>query len=128
MCCTRLAIQLTQKMTQKWGTIAQLCRAESSQLRHVSTIEKNLLSSSISATGPHNMANFGLSAAEIGSGVWSIRINFNRFRVLASLLQRRRSPEANQTVHDVWPSPKLLQVLLSPIYWQHYCTALQQRG
>jgi len=100
-------------MTQKWGTIAQLCRAESSQLRHVSTIEKKLLSSSISTTGPHNMANFGLSAAEIGSGVWSIRINFNRFRVLASLLQRRRSPEANQTVHDVWPSPKLLHYMYS---------------
>jgi len=24
---------------------------------------------------------------------------------LASLLQRHRSPEANQTLHDVWPSP-----------------------
>ena len=26
----------------------------------------------------------------------------------AFLLQRRRSPEANQTLHDVWPSPGLL--------------------
>jgi len=30
-------------------------------------------------------------------------INFNGFRVLASLLQRRGSTEANQTFHNVWP-------------------------
>jgi len=39
--------------------------------------------------------------AEIGSGVWGTPANFNGFRVLASSLQRRRSPEANQTLHDV---------------------------
>jgi len=65
------------------------------------------------------MANFGSLAAEIGSGVWGTPANFNGFHVLASLLQRRRSPEANQTVHDVWPSPGLLHYihfwgLLSP--------------
>jgi len=49
--------------TQKWrknrhlGTIPQLCRAISSQLRHVSTIGKNLLSSNISSTCLHNMVN-----------------------------------------------------------------------
>jgi len=32
-----------------------------------------------------------------------IPANFNRFRVLASLLHRRSSPESNQTLHDVWP-------------------------
>jgi len=32
--------------------------------------EKNLLSSDISSTCPHNMVNFGLLAAEIVSGVW----------------------------------------------------------
>ena len=72
---------------------------------------------------------------------------------LASLLQRRRSSEANQTLHDVWPSPALVhciyifggswpvtefcpvqnslyvQVLRSSIlYWHRYCTALQQRA
>jgi len=35
--------------------------------------------------------------------------NFNGFRVLASLLQRRHSLEANQTLHDVWPSPGLVR-------------------
>jgi len=36
---------------------------------------------------------------------------FNRFRVLPSLLQGRRSPEANQTLHDLWPSPGLLHYI-----------------
>ena len=48
------------------GTIAQLCRAVSSQLRHVSTIgKKSLLSSNMSSTCRHNMVNFGPLAAEI---------------------------------------------------------------
>jgi len=34
--------------------------------------------------------------------------NFNEFRVLPSLLQRRRLLEAKQTLHDVWPSPGLV--------------------
>jgi len=45
-------------------TIAQLCRAMSSQLRHVLTIGKNLLSSNMSSRCLHNMVNFGLLAAE----------------------------------------------------------------
>ena len=56
MCCTWLAGNAGPK---KWpknrhlGTIAQLCRAISSQLRHVLTIGKKLVAkrSSISATG-----------------------------------------------------------------------------
>jgi len=54
------------------------------------------------------MANFGPLAAEIGSGVWGTPANFNGFRVLPSLLQRRRSTEVNQTLFDVWPSPELV--------------------
>jgi len=50
------------------------------------------------------MAYFG-PTAEIGWRVWGTIANFNGFRALALLLQRRRSPEANQTLHDVWPSP-----------------------
>jgi len=46
------------------------------------------------------MMNFGPLTAEIGSGVWDTPSNFNGFRVLASLLQRRRSPEAN--LHTKW--------------------------
>jgi len=89
--------------------------------------------------------------AEIILGVWGIPANFNGFRVLASLLRRRRSPEANQTLHDVWPSPGLLHYIyifggFCPwrdfarckihlwskswvlVYWQRYCTAHQQRA
>jgi len=47
------------------GTIAQLCRAISSQLRHVSTIGKKLLSTNISSICSHNMVNFGPLAVEL---------------------------------------------------------------
>jgi len=64
-----------------------------------------MLNSNIFPTCPHNIVNFGPLTAEIGSVVWHTPANFNGFHALASLLQRRRSPEANQTLHDVWPSP-----------------------
>jgi len=53
------------------------------------------------------MLNFGPLAAEIGWRVWGTPANFNGFRVLASLPPRRRSTEANQTLHGVWLSPGL---------------------
>jgi len=96
------------------------------------------------------MVNFGSLTAEIGSLVWGTPADFNGFRVLGSLLQRCRSTEANQTLHDVWSSPELVHyniiyflghlpltefcqvrkihfaskscVLL---YWQRYCAALE---
>jgi len=54
------------------------------------------------------MVNFGLLAAEIGSVVWGTPANFNGLRVFAALLQPCRSTEANQTLHDLWPSPGLV--------------------
>ena len=80
-------------------------------IRHVSTIGKNLLSSNISPTCPHNMVNFGRLAAEIVSLVWGTPGNFNGFRVLSTLLQRRRSTEVNQTLHYVCPSPGLVRYI-----------------
>jgi len=50
-------------------------------------------------TFPHNIVNFGPLAAEIGSVVWGTPANFKGFHVLALLLQRRRSAEANQTLY-----------------------------
>jgi len=47
---------------------------------------KKLLSSNMSSTYPHNMANFGALAAEIDPVVWGTPANFNGFRVLAALL------------------------------------------
>ena len=86
---TRLAANTGRKKVAKnrhLGTIAQICRAISLQLRHASTIGKNLLSSNISSRCPHNIVNFGPLAAQIVSLVWGTPTNFNGFRVLAALL------------------------------------------
>ena len=56
-----------------------------------------LNSSFTSYTCPHNMVNFSPVMAKIGSLVWGIPANFNRFSVLASLLHRRGSTEVSQT-------------------------------
>jgi len=57
--------------------------------------------------------NFGSPTAEIGWRVWGTSANFNEFRVLASLLHRRRSKEVNQTLHDVWLSPGYIYTSLT---------------
>jgi len=75
------------------GTIAQLCRAISSQLRHVSTIGK-----AISPPCPHNTVNFGPLAAEICWRVWGTPANFNGFRVLAVLLHGTLVAGVSQTL------------------------------
>jgi len=101
MCCTRLAANTGRKNDAKnrhLGTIPQLCCAISSQLRHVSTIGKNLLSSNISSTCAHNMVNFGLLAAEIASGVWGTPATFNSFRVLAALLHGSQVVSVSHTL------------------------------
>jgi len=88
-CCARLAENAGSKKSPKighLGTIVQLCRVIFSQLRHVSTIGKKLLSINISSTCLHNMVNFGPLAAEIGPVVWGTPANFNGFRVLSALL------------------------------------------
>ena len=86
MFCTRLAGNAGHKKWRKirrLGTIVQLCRAISSQLRHVSTIGKKLVKQQYLSTCSYNMVNFGLLAAEIVSLVWGTAANFNGFRVLA---------------------------------------------
>jgi len=91
MCCTRLAGNTGRKNDAKnrhLRTIAQICRAISSQLRHASTIGKHLLISNISPICPYNMVNFGPLAAEIVSLVWGNRADFNGFRVLRAKLRR----------------------------------------
>jgi len=57
------------------------------------------------------MVNFGPLAAEIGPVVWGTPANFNGFRVFAALLQRRRSTEANHTLHGLWSSPGLVHYI-----------------
>ena len=99
-CCTRLAGNAGSKKVAKshLRTIAQLCRAISSQRRHVSTIRKNLSSSNMSSTCPHNMVNFDPVATEIGLPVWGTPANFNGFRVLAALLHSSKVVSVSQTL------------------------------
>ena len=61
----------TQKVAKNrhLGTITQLCRAISSQLRHVSTIGKKLSNNNISSTCLQNMVNCHPLTAEIGTGL-----------------------------------------------------------
>ena len=87
--CTRLAENTGRKKVAKnrhLGTIAQLCRAISLQLRHISTIGKKLVKQQYVLQMPHNMVNVGLLAAEIGWPVWGTPANFNWFRIFAALL------------------------------------------
>ena len=74
-----------------------------------------MLNSDISSRCSQDMVNFGILTAKIDWRVWGTPANFNGFRVLASLLKRRRSPEANQTLHDVWKSPGLVHYTY--IFW-----------
>jgi len=100
-CCTRLAENAGRKKSPKnrhLCSIVQFCRAISSQLRHVSTTEKNVLSNNMSSRRPHNMVNFGPLAAEIGSGVWDTPTNFNGFRVLPALLLGTPAVGVSQTL------------------------------
>jgi len=112
MRCTRLAEIQDVKNRQKFAIWEPSHNFVGLQLRHVSKIGKKLLNSNIFSTCPHSpqyRASFGPLTAEIGLPIWGTPANFNGFRVLPSLLQRHRSAEANQTLHDVWPSPGLLR-------------------
>jgi len=101
MCCTRLAANTGRKKVAKnrhLSTIAQLCRAISSQLGRVSTIGKKLVKQQYLLHMPYNMVNFDLLAAEIVSLVWGTPANFNGFRVLAALLHGTLVVGVSQTL------------------------------
>ena len=98
MCSTRLAENTGRKKVAKnrcLGTVAQLCRAISSQL---STIGKKLVKQQYVFQMSHNMVNFGPLTAEIGSRVWGTPANFNGFRVLAALLHGSQLVRVSQTL------------------------------
>jgi len=101
MCCMWLAVNTGRKKSQKnrdLGTVAQLCRAISSRLKHISTIGRNLLNSNTSSTCPHNMLNFGPLTAKICWPVWGTPANFNGFCVLAALLHGTLVVGVSQTL------------------------------
>jgi len=75
-CSTRLAENAAPKESPKirhLGTIAQFCRAISSQLRHVSTIGKNVVNSNICSTCRHNTIRWTLTAEIDRSGFIALR-------------------------------------------------------
>ena len=79
----------TQKSRQKWPSGHHHTTYSGYIFANKACIDnrkKNLLSSNISSTCPHNMVNFGPPAAEIFSLVWGTPANFNGFGVLAALL------------------------------------------
>jgi len=93
MCCTRLDGNAGRKNLQKnrhLGTIAQICRAISSQLRHILTIEKIVKQQYFIHMPPQygelRSTNGGDLFASLGYPA-----NFNGFRVLAALLHGTHS-------------------------------------
>jgi len=113
---------------------------------------KNLLNSNISSARLHNMANFDPITAEIGSGVWDTPANFMGFafclRTAATSLTGGH-PNFARCLAVSWAGTLCIHSrgLLPPdgilpgakftlrsikscvrLYWQSYCTALQQRA
>ena len=80
------------------GTITQLCRTISSQLRHLSTIGKKLVKQQYVLHMSPQYGELGPLAAEVGLPVWGTPANFNGFRVLAALLHRSQVVSVSQTL------------------------------
>ena len=88
-------------MTQKnrhLGTIAQLCQAISSQLRHVSTIRIKLVKQQYLPHMSLQYGELGPLAAEIVLLVWGTPANVIGFRILATLLHGTPAVGVNQTL------------------------------
>ena len=92
--------------------------------------EKNLLSSNISSTCPHNMLNFGPQAAETVSLVWGTPGNFNGFRVLAALLHGTLVVGVSQTaafnggrhLYSAGRPSRWALAHISSLYWNRLST------
>jgi len=94
-CCARLAVNTGRKNDAK---IAIWAPSHNFVALYLRTVGKNLLSSNISSTCPHNMVNFGPLATEIFLLVWGTTANFNGFRVLAALLHGTLVVGVSQTL------------------------------
>ena len=103
MCCTRLAGNTGCKNDAKKSPPAHRLTTLPGYIftTKVSQAGKNLLNSNISSAYPYNMVNFGPLTAEIGLSVWGTPANFIGFRVLPSLLQRRRQTLRRDTRNGI---------------------------
>ena len=97
-CAACGSLKIQDAKNRHFGTIVQLCRAMPSELRHVSTIGKNVLNSDTSSTCPRNTVNFGPLTTGICWRVWGTPANFNGFRILAALLHGTLLVGVNQTL------------------------------
>ena len=94
MCCAWLAGNEGPKKSPKirhLGTIEQLCRPISSQLRHVSTIGKKLANQQYLLQMSSQYGELGPLAAEIGPVVWGTQCQFQRVSRLGSITARHSS-------------------------------------
>jgi len=102
MCCVRLARNAGRKKIAKNSPSGHHCTSLSGYIfatkACIDRQSEELLNSSISSTCLHNMVNFGPLTAEIGSGVWGTRANFNGFRILAALLHGTPVVGVSQTL------------------------------
>ena len=87
----------TQK-NRHLGTIAQLCRATSSQLRHVSTIRKKLVKEQhlLHMSSQYGELRHTSGVAEIDWRVWGTPANFNGFRSCLGSVTARHSGSERQ--------------------------------
>jgi len=119
---TALAENAGPKKLPKIGhlsTIAQLCRAISSQLRHVSTIGKITCEAAIP---PQHVLTIWWTcsplAAEIGPVVWGTPANFNGFCILAALLHGTVVVGVSQTLQH-WTVGATYIRQLCIIFWRY---------
>jgi len=140
----------------RWKHRTQKLRPKSPSVHHRTTLSGYIFASKTCIDNWKNLLNGNISSgpltAEIRWGVWGTPATFNGFRVLASLLHRRRSTEVNQTLHDVCLAVSCAGIqyciyifgAVAPwwnfvsckihfaskscflLYWQRYCTALEQ--
>ena len=113
MCCTRLVENTGCKKSAKnrhLGTIAQLYRAISLQLRHISTIGKKLVKQQY-------LFHMSLQYGELWPNSLDLLASLghpSKFQLvlrLGLLLHRRRSAEVNKTLQGVWPSHGLVHYI-----------------
>jgi len=145
MCCTQLAGNTGRKNSPSGNHRTTLSGCIFATKSCIDYQEKNLLNSSISSTFPHNMANTGPLMASICSGVWGTRVNFNRFLrlalVTAAMSLTGGQPNFARCLAVSWVGTLYtFSAALAPwrnfawckscvlLYWQRYCTALQQRA
>ena len=118
--------------------------------RHVLTIVKKLVKQQYLLDVSSEYGKLRCTNRRLRGRLWSLghRSKFQRLSRMAMLLQWRCSPEANQTLHDVWLSPGLVHCIYISgafslwlnlarlkihfaclscvlLFWQHYCTALE---